>query len=238
MTLYQTVSNPADVEILLAIDSDDLPTVNYIPNLLTKYEMFKIRPFFRANSGEFVFINRDYYNWLAEQATGDYLWVSADDLTYQVQGWDIKIKESIESYLVDKPDRIMCAGVKDNTPKPSPHLPNFPCFPLITKEAFQYFKFILHPFVPTWGADYLLYVLYKGFDRYHVVADATYLNHVSYHTHQCEADGVTKRIGHTFNRLKMMNAHNIDKAVVDVIPGQVEAVKQYILNWRPNERVE
>ena len=237
-SLLLTVQNPSEVEILLAIDKEDTRTVQYLPNLLTKYEMFKIRPFYKSSSGEFVFINRDYYNFLAEQAVGKYIWVSADDLEYKVPGWDVRIANYIETYLHNKPDRIMCAGVKDNTPKPSPHLPQFPCFPLITREAFQYFKFVLHPFIPTWGADYLIYVLYQGAGRYHIINDEVYINHISYHTKQCEADKTTVRIGHTFNRLKMMQVHNVDWHAANTVPTQIAELKTYIANWRPNEGVE
>lgn len=237
-SLYLTVTNKADVEILLAIDNDDALTKNYLPNLITQFEMFKIRPFYRDSSGEFVFINRDYYNWLAEQAEGKYLWISADDITYEVIGWDVIIPRYIEGYLNDRPDRIMCAGIKDNTPKPSPHLPPFPCFPLITRETFKHLGFILHPFVPTWGADYLLYLLYTGVNRYLVIDNEVYINHISYHTRQCVADKITERIGHTFNRLKMRPEYNIDRHAGETLPTQIEELKNYITYWRPDERVE
>jgi hypothetical protein len=231
-SLAATVETPSEIEILLAIDNDDFSTIQTLPFLNEKFPQFTIKPCFRDSSGEFVFINRDYYNWLAEQSTGKYIWVSADDLVYNVLHWDTLIARYIESYLADKPDRIMCAGIKDNTPKPSPHLPPFPCFPLVTREAFNYFKFVLHPFVPTWGADYLLYLLYFGAERYYLIDDAVYLNHISYHTHQCEADKVTKRIGHTFNRLKMIAEYNIDRAAADLIPQQVAQFKYDLANGR------
>lgn len=237
-SLSSTVHDKTNLEVLIGIDNDDEITKNQIQFINVASADLNIKYFYRNRSD---FINRDYYNWLASFSTGKYLCVSGDDLVYMINGWDKEIEENIEQYLSNKPDRIMCGGIQDNTPKPNNKLPPFPCFPLVTKEAYNTLGFVLHPEVPTWGADYLLYVLYTGVDRYLPVlsrlSGTFYLNHVSYHTRQCESDATNIHVGNTFNRLKMRPEHNVDTLVQTLIPGQLEFLRNYIRNYRSEANV-
>jgi len=230
-SVLKTTKNKQEVEILIAVDEDDPNTRQTAERYKREFRNLNIKIFKRIHSD---FVNRDYYNWLAERAEGKYIWVNGDDLLLIVPNWDVIIKKRIEDYLVDKPDRIMCAGIKDNTPKPKPTLPMFPCFPLVTKEALDYFKFVLHPFVPTWGADYLLYLLYTGADRYLEVKDTVYLKHISWHTRAVNKDSTAKGVEYTFNQLKLLPEHNIDRHAALTIPAQAAKLKDYIANYKEN----
>lgn len=226
-TIIDKTSNLANIEILFAIDIDDTPTQQFFGVIQHQhlYDNIKIQHFVRSRS---EFTNRDYYNWLASKASGDYLFIIADDLTFLIQDWDTIIECFIECYLSDKPDRIMCAGIKDSTPKPKPSLPNFPCFPLVTKEAYQFFGFVLHSELPTWGADYLLYLLYTGAGRYLEIYDNVYLNHISWHTKQVSEDATAANIRKIFSRMQHTPAYNVDNIARTVVPQQVDMLKTHL----------
>jgi len=228
-SIQETATDLTQIEILFAVDIDDTPTIQFfgVMNHQHLYDNLNIQFFVRQRS---QFTNRDYYNWLAEKATGKYLWAIADDLVFLIMGWDSILESKLEGYLCGKPDRIMCAGIRDNTPKPKASLPNFPCFPLVTAEAFKFFGFLLHPQIPTWGADYLLYLLYTGAKRYLEVQDFVYLNHISWHTKQTSEDATAKNIRDIFRRFQCEDEHNVDKNASRVIPIQIDQLKTYLRN--------
>jgi len=225
--IVETASNLNDIEILFVADIDDSPTIQFfgILNHQKLYPNLTVHFHTRQRSD---FTNRDYYNWLAEKATGDYIWALADDLVFLVEKWDEIIEGYMERYLAARPDRICCAGIKDSTPPPKRTLPNFPCFPLITKEAFKFFGFLLHPQIPTWGADYLLYLLYHGANRYIAVEDNVYLNHISWHTKQATEDATAANIRKIFGRLQHTQEYNVDWNASHIIPQQIDKLKSHL----------
>jgi len=225
--LQETALKLTNIEILFVVDEDDQPTIQFF-NIISHqklYENINLKVFYRTRS---EFTNRDYYNFLAEKATGDYIWALADDLVFLIQDWDKIIEAYIEGYLSNKPDRIMCAGIKDSTPPPKRNLPNFPCFPLVTKEAFKFFGFLLHPQIPTWGADYLLYLLYHGAGRYLEIQDSVYLNHISWHTKQVPEDATAKNIRKIFGRLQHNPTYNVDRNATTIIPQQIDQLQTHL----------
>lgn len=222
--------NKNQVEILVAIDHDDEVSQHQLPILTKKYNQLIIKVFSRERS---EFLNSDYYNFLGEKAEGNYLWINADDLVFLEKHWDTHIlNEHLIPYLKDKPDRIMCAGIKDDTPKPKPSLPQFPCFPLVTKEARDFFGYILPPQIPTWGADYLVYLLYTQGGRYLTVHDRLYLAHIGIHTKTAPKDETAKRIERIFNQLKLNPLYNIDLNAERVIPQESEKLNKYLIQLR------
>jgi glycosyltransferase involved in cell wall biosynthesis len=226
-SLNQTTTMPKRIEVLIAYDDDDKETEKILLTDLIKRYNFTIRPCKRERS---QFINEDYYNWLGRQADGDYLFVSADDLLFVVPDWDRTFETKIEVFCNNKPDRIIGVGIKDNTPKPKISLPQFPCFPLVTKESLQHFGFILHPFIPTWGADYLFYLLYTGAYRYLAIDDRVYMHHVSIHTRMAPKDATSKSVEKIFNSLKMNPKHNVDLHRDTTIPKQVREFRDFLHN--------
>jgi len=228
-SLVFTTNCKQDFEILFAIDTDDKETKDFFDLSLStnQYSDLNIRPLYRERS---EFLNRDYYNWMASQAKGDFYWAIGDDVVFQVINWDIHIINHLNKYLENKPDKIVCAGIKDNTPKPKPTLPQFPCFPLISKEAFKTLGFLLHPNIPTWGADYLIYLLYTQANRYLVIDDDCYLLHIGIHTKTGPKDETAQSVENIFNRLKMHQDHNIDRHAEQMIPIEVEELRRKIVN--------
>jgi len=225
-SIVQTAKYPQRLTVLVAYDDDDEITANLIPTI-KKYS-FKIRWCKRGRSN---FINEDYYNWLARQSNSgdmDYVFANADDIRYIAVEWDAIIEHKIEAFCNNKSDRLVGIGIKDNTPKPKPTLPQFPCFPLVTRESFNHFGFLLHPFIPTWGADYLFYLLYTGADRYLPIDNRVYMNHMGIHTKTGPKDETAAHVEKVFNTLKMNQKHNVDFAKDNILPQQIREFRQHL----------
>ena len=160
-SIHETTNRPDQIEVLIICDGDDLESLQALNQLVDEYKVLNISRYVRARSD---FINEDYYNYLARKTKGKFIWVSADDLIFQVKNWDLIIWEKLTEYLLDKPDRLVCANILDNTPGPGNPPANkneFPCFPLFSREVIQQLGFILAPQLPTWGADRYAYRLFS-----------------------------------------------------------------------------
>ncbi len=227
-SVVETTSNKSAIEILFAIDEEDNASALNVIECQNQYPELNIN-FYKRNRSEYL--NKDYYNYLTQFAKGEYCWILGDDCVLTSPNWDILVKKRLDDYFSVKKDRIVCVSIKDNTPKPSPTLPPFPCFPLISKEAINLLGFALHPEVPTWGADYLIFQLYFKSSRLLVIDDNVFVNHISYHTtHDPRLeDLVNKRIGNIFNKTKGMPQHNIQRLEKEVLPKQIEKIKEYII---------
>jgi len=225
--ILDTAIHPEELEILFAVDIDDSPTQQFLGIVEHQhlYPPLTIKSFVRQRS---EFTNRDYYNWLAEKSSGKYIWCLADDIVFLIKDWDRIIEEKIELYLQNKPDRIICAGIRDSTPSPKSSLPDFACFPLITKEAYNFFGFILHPELPSWGADWSLYNLYTKSNRYLEIRDCVYLDHIAWHTKSAIEDATAQNIRDIFRRYQKIPQNNVDNIVRDIVPIQVDKLLTYL----------
>lgn len=227
-SLFHTTRVKNEVEIIFVIDNDDPESKEAIEGIIqmNTYPGFVIKCLTRERS---EFLNRDYYNFAASYAQGEFYWAIGDDVVFLVERWDLRIYGYISEYLQNKPDRIVCVGIKDTTPKPKPSLPQFPCFPLITKEAYIATGYLLRPNIPTWGADYLIYLLYNRANRYISIEDEYYLHHIGIHTKTGPKDETAQNIENIFNRLKMADEHNIDRTAELLIPEEANKLRGYIV---------
>jgi len=226
ISLVNTINNFDNVEILFAVDKDDIETQKDIEHSISTFSQLKIKMFVRNRS---IFLNRDYYNWLTGFANGNYYWITGDDLIFMSKDWDYYLLQRIKEYTITRQDRIFCIGPKDNTPRPSDKLPHFPCFPILTKEAVYALGFALHPNAPTWGADFITFKIFSDnhLNRMLIIDDRVFINHVSWHTRQVSEDPVNKRIGGIFNKLKMIPLFNTDRILAE----EVNKYALYLQNW-------
>lgn len=226
--LYKDTHKKKNIEILIAVDNDD-PTYNQVESIISSSNarFFADCRIVRRNRSEFL--NRDYYNWMADQATGDLIWCLADDVTTVRNGWDTIVIEHVQRFFEQHPDRIVCVSIKDNTPPPSHRLPKFPCFPMFSREAINALGWMLPPNIPTWGADYIIYTIYHPLGRVLQIHDQNYINHVSWHTKQIEVDATNERIGAIFNKMKMIPEHNTDKMIAVDVPILRDKLRKIIL---------
>lgn len=234
-SIYETTHQKKNIEILIVCDNDDMTSFRMANTLREKYERsMEIKVFQRKRS---EFLNRDYYNFLSDLATGDMHWVLADDLKFLVAGWDTEVTPYIENHFQRFPDRVLCVSMRDNTPPPSHRLPKFPCFPMFSKEAIQACGFMLSPNTPNWGADYIAYVIYNPINRLLQMHERIYLSHISPHTKlMAKPDKTSLRIGEIFNRLKMVNEYNTDTMIAQECPKHRQKILSYITDFNFKQR--
>ena len=205
--IKDTVENPDEVELLVKFDLDD-----------TVPEWMKLNgcKFFFGQRSEYL--QRDYYNWLAEKATGQYLWAIGDDVRFKTKGWDRFVSRRIEDYLLNKPDRIAYIYV-DEEGSTARH----PCFPLITQEAYKTLGMYFHPELMSWGADRTLYEVYEGIDRVFYIPNVE-IKHLSYHDGAGIFDETARSMRERFFRDP--DCHN--KVSRDIVPKQIIELKRVI----------
>ena len=179
VSLKETVGDPQNVELLVGCDVDDKKTIEMIKRFSDVYNPIIIRSFIREQS---EFINRDYYNWLATFATGEFLHIIGDDCVYVRLYWDKVASMKLDDYLKDKPDGVVYGMVEDGTPAPRGEEKRFCCFPIISREAYKNLGFVLHEEIPTWGADTSIYAVYADprVDRVFKIPEIQ-LKHISHH---------------------------------------------------------
>jgi len=209
--IVDTVTEPTEVELLIKFDLDDI-----VPSWIINETVGKLCKFYCGLRSEYL--QRDYYNWLAEKATGDYLWAIGDDVRFKTKGWDRFIPIRIEDYLLNKPDRIAYIYV-DEEGSTALH----PCFPLITKEAYKATGMYFHPELLSWGADRTLYELYEGIDRMYHIPNIE-IKHLSYHDGKGIFDETAGSMKERFFRDP--DCHN--KVSRDIVPKQIEYLRGVI----------
>lgn len=215
-SVYKMTTKKNNLQILIGCDSCDRASQDLSNQLKKQYErQMNIEVYVRSRS---EMLNEDYYNWLGHKATGDLIWILADDLELTTPGWDTIVSNSVEHFFEQHPDKVVCCSMLDNTPPPSHKLPKFPCFPMFSVRAREYCGWLLHPKVPTWGADYISYCIYKPIGRLLEFHDRNYINHISWHNKQERPDSTSKRIGNIFNKLKMVPHHNTDRILAEECP--------------------
>jgi hypothetical protein len=229
-SIYQNTTRKKNLEIIVIANEADSITIEYATRTIAGYSQHMdcrllTRPYSEA-------LNRDYYNWGADQSTGDLVWTFADDLVIVAPDWDTVVQREVDSFMAKHPDGIFCVSIRDNTPPPSHRLPKFPCFPMLTRQAIQALGWMLHPKPNNWGVDYINYVIFSGLDRMLNIHDRNYINHISYHTNQVEPDATAIRIGQIFNRTKMIPAHNTDRILQEEVPDIILQTRQKILDWQ------
>lgn len=88
-SLEDTTKNHSIVEVLVAIDKDDLESIEFFKTFKSK---FKIRPIiFEVRQG-YKGLHR-YMNKMAEEADGKWLFLWNDDAKMMSYNWDVKITE-------------------------------------------------------------------------------------------------------------------------------------------------
>ena len=100
-SLDDNTSNKKEVEILIAKDKCDETDVW---SIVKKFDKLNISVYEVDRSTNF---SRDYYNFLARQSSGNFIWALNDDVEFPQKFWDITLNSELELYLRNKPDRIV-----------------------------------------------------------------------------------------------------------------------------------
>ena len=218
-SLTTHTKNLNEIELLIKLDLDDKLTP--LPNPSW------VKTFWGQRSD---YLQKDYYNWLATQSKGDYLWALADDILINTHYWDLYLGEKIDLYLKDKPDRIAYIHVEEGTRNIT-----HPCFPLITKESFKILDMYFHPQLKSWGADRTLHEIYShpSINRVLHVPEIS-ISHLSYHEGKGVFDSTSKHIKDRF--FEDPDCHN--KVSRDIVPKQIEDLAKYIEGVNNGKRME
>lgn len=216
------------VEFIFICDNDYQPTIDKVKQIQSAF-LINSKLLIRERS---EFVNRDYYNFGASQSSGEFIWACADDLVFLHRGWDKLIYEKLSAYLNSINDKIVCAVIKHNTHFVNEEARKIPSFPLISRETFNILGFLLHPQIPTWGADILLSDLYDNINRLYIIDEVCFLDHISHHTTKIPADGITRRYGEICAKYAVKDEHNMHFIRKNIIPEQVKNLIAYINNMR------
>lgn len=231
-SLINNTNKVQDLEVMVVCDEDDSSSISYVNEIIKNHKVLDIKLLTRLRT---EMINKDYYNYGGEHATGDLLFIMADDLEIVAPNWDLDIAREYESWCVKYPDKIFMVALRDNTPSPSHRIKKPICFPMFTREAMvAQGGWLLLPKIPTWGVDTIMQKIYQaeenGLDRTITLDGRNYINHISHHNHQVEIDSTSERIGRIFNRLKMRPEHNTDIAIATDVPNMILQLKEKIAN--------
>ena len=122
-TLYDLADNPDQIEVLLAMDDDDVEHIQYVEKtIIPKFPKVKIYPMRRLGYKKFNM----YVNTLAGLSKGDWIIIWNDDALMQTQSWD-KIVRSYD----DQPVPLLRVIVPGMTEHP------FSLFPIIQREWYE-----------------------------------------------------------------------------------------------------
>lgn len=122
-TLYASVSDPTNVEVVARIDHDDTPTITYL-EMVSRVKCVRGPRIGYAMNARMV-------NECLSEATGDLLFVANDDLEFQTTDWDLRLEEAAAKY----PDGIFDLGVDTVL-----NNENF-CFPCISRRVVNIFGY-------------------------------------------------------------------------------------------------
>ena len=225
-SIFETTDNMDNLEIIFVCDDDYPESINDIKRL-EQICTFNHEILIRKRS---EFSNRDYYNWAVPFTTGRYIWACADDLVFLHKGWDTLILERLDNFMDVHRDKIVCAVVRHNTHFVHGDASKIPSFPLISRQTYEEMGFLLHPELPTWGADHLLAELYSKVNRILTIDDVCFLNHISHHTKQIEADENTIRAGQICAKYAKNPENDMHWLLKNKVPQQVHQLRRYILS--------
>jgi hypothetical protein len=215
-SVVNTVNDINNVEILIAIDRDDESSMKNKESIIESFRNLNIKIYTREHSD---YLNSHYYNWLGEKAIGDYLWAMGDDIRCISKDWDKILINKVETFLINKPDRIAYITMEDGTE--ASHC----CFPMVTKEAFKVLHMILHPQLMSWGADRTIHEIYGNPSIMREInIPEIKLNHLSYHDGKAPFDDTAKSVKERFFRDP--DCHN--KVSLYVVPQQIKYLANYI----------
>lgn len=181
-SLERTTKWKNKIEVLFAIDEGKTDIIKFVCD--RKYN-FPIRFFERPATKDFT---NDYYNFLANRATGDNIIAFNDDAWMRTNHWDAKILYTIKEYgwsiyMLDLPDT---ARMK--------YKHHFPCFPCVSRRGMNTLGWMLCRHVRMYPADQLTYAVYAQCGRVIPVN-----NILIEHEHILESDPSKNRFMEIYN---------------------------------------
>lgn len=191
-SFFKKAANPDRVEFWLAIDLDD--SSNFDLDYFACNNKYNVNYIKVPRS---TYFHRDYHNRLIRLCQGKYIVGLNDECEILQHGWDDLLRSEIESFLVDKPDRIAYVYANDTT-----HVGNNPftnkgsCFPIFTREAVAAAGCYIPDEIRMWSGDLVVFTIYSRLceprilDLQHKIT----IQHHSCHNRTRASDENTNRI--------------------------------------------
>ena len=171
---------PDKNEIILMIDYDDHDNIDILKDPV--FDTYNIHTIVRRQSGKLnPFSMTDYYmNYGAAYSSGKFIWCVNSECEPATENWDGILLNNIETYLQDKPDRIVYIVIDDDTHtgsyvkenassqklmwKPDDtKLKRFGCcFPICSRESYNALGIMFPKEIAFWGADTALYQIFSA----------------------------------------------------------------------------
>lgn len=191
-SLRQTTEDLSRVELLLAVDLDDVATSEFLDQYVQASPDLKIRVFLVERSEHFV---RDYYNFLSRQARGRWIMAINADSVFLTPNWDRLVCEAMERAAKKFGDDILLGIVHDGLPRQNdpvidhtraifPEKVDFSCWPILSREYVKLMGGMFDEENYAWGADHWLgrtFVNLRGGERL-VYMRYVKVDHKSHHT--------------------------------------------------------
>jgi glycosyltransferase involved in cell wall biosynthesis len=98
-SIYSTCYSKDNFEVLLAVDNDDLETIEFVKNFIVNHPNTKMFLFERQRYKGMHF----YQNTLIKHASGEFIWGINDDAEFQSKNWDLIINEYSNKFIVINP---------------------------------------------------------------------------------------------------------------------------------------
>jgi len=142
---------PHRLEVLLAVDTDEMAKKVESLQYSFSLKVYQVKP--SDNMSD------DYINFLAAKTRGKNIGVFNDDAWVMTEDWDIIVRKKIADsgwsvYLID---------FFDTTRNHDGYA--WPCFPMISRKAYNAMGFFFYPQIRMWPADQYIHGLFKVAER-------------------------------------------------------------------------
>ena len=219
-SISETTKKINDIEVLIAIDTDDEPShlrIKYITE--KRYRHMNISFLSVRQSDNF---SRDYYNRLSYLALGRWIFIINDDCTFKTHHWDQILIERMSNNAKIFGDDILLGMVSDGLDKVNIKK-DFCCFPVVSKEYVNLMNGCFDERCLMWGADRILSNIFRYVDKGKRKIDLLdiNINHISIHTGQAKKTENHER----FCKILESQVHTVTSQ--DII-NQTKFINEYI----------
>jgi len=140
-------------------------------------------------------LNEDYINWGSRISKGNFIFILNDDVLFKTSEWDRKSLNKLNSYLSDKPDRIVYGLTDDGMDQLRVQQKlEYTGFPIISRESLNALGYAMHPSFSSWGADIDLFSVYSSISRVCDLKSEVLAFHLSPHTNTRETDEINRHV--------------------------------------------
>lgn len=207
-TLKNSTENPKEVEVLICVDDDDIPTINKTETWKEKYTFTNLEFFIVKRSEHFT---RDYVNFLAKKAQGRFVMNINADSEFVTHHWDDRIYKAMDKACQSSGDEVWMGLVKDGLRRDGEDklFPNFSCWPLVSKSSIDFLGYFLDERFKIWGPDHFIVQPYRRLNRL-VSLTHVLIDHNSVHSGKRVSDGNFER----FHKIDTENPFVLTEEVV------------------------